>query len=135
MTIGAVDTLVATPETGARPMGDLPVPDATHRLAAVWDDSRALLREYAQTRDIRVRNRLVVLHERIVRHVVARFGPGSGTTTEDLMQVGYIGLIAAIERFDPDRGVCFITFAVPTIVGEIKRHFRDHTWSVKAPRR
>jgi RNA polymerase sigma-B factor len=54
---------------------------------------------------------------------------------EDLVQVGYLGLIAAIERFDPQQRVSFLTFAVPTILGVIKHYLRDHTWAVKAPRR
>jgi RNA polymerase sigma-B factor len=99
------------------------------------EDAQALLREYARTRDIAIRDRLVVIHERMVRYLAGRFGPSSGTSVEDLVQVGYIGLIAAIDRFDPDKGVSFVTFAVPTILGEIKRYFRDQTWGLKAPRR
>ena len=99
------------------------------------DDAQALLREYARTRDIRVRNRLVALHERMVRYLAGRFGSGGGTSVDDLVQVGYVGLIAAIDRFDPEKGVSFVTFAVPTILGEIKRYFRDQTWGLKAPRR
>lgn len=105
------------------------------RLADIQDDPQALLREYARTRDIQVRNRLVVLHERMVRYLASRFGSGAGTSLDDLVQVGYVGLIAAIDRFDPDKGVSFVTFAVPTILGEIKRYFRDQTWGLKAPRR
>jgi RNA polymerase sigma-B factor len=110
-------------------------PGGTARLADIQDDPQALLREYARTRDIQVRNRLVVLHERMVRYLASRFGSGAGTSLEDLVQVGYVGLIAAIDRFDPDKGVSFVTFAVPTILGEIKRYFRDQTWGLKAPRR
>jgi RNA polymerase sigma-B factor len=105
------------------------------RLADIQDDAQALLREYARTRDIQVRNRLVILHERMVRYLASRFGSGAGTSLDDLVQVGYVGLIAAIDRFDPDKGVSFVTFAVPTILGEIKRYFRDQTWGLKAPRR
>lgn len=99
------------------------------------DDSLALLREYARTRDVDTRDRLVLLHERMVRYLAGRFGTGAGTSLDDLVQVGYIGLIAAIDRFDPEKGVSFVTFAVPTIMGEIKRYFRDQTWGLKAPRR
>src|SRR5688500_6413672 len=100
------------------------------------DDPQELLRQYARTRDIEVRNRLVRLHERMVRYLAGRFGTSAaGTSTEDLVQVGYVGLIAAIDRFDPEKGVSFVTFAVPTILGEIKRYFRDQTWGLKAPRR
>jgi RNA polymerase sigma-B factor len=117
-----------------------PVPPAAAvtrapRLADIQDDAQALLREYSRTRDIQVRNRLVILHERMVRYLASRFGSGAGTSLDDLVQVGYVGLIAAIDRFDPDKGVSFVTFAVPTILGEIKRYFRDQTWGLKAPRR
>lgn len=117
-----------------------PVPPAAAvarapRFADIQDDAQALLREYSRTRDIQVRNRLVILHERMVRYLASRFGSGAGTSLDDLVQVGYVGLIAAIDRFDPDKGVSFVTFAVPTILGEIKRYFRDQTWGLKAPRR
>ncbi len=95
----------------------------------------ALLREYRRTHDLTIRDRLVVIHERMVRYLASRFGAGNGTSADDLVQVGYVGLIAAIERFDPEKGVNFVTFAVPTITGEIKRYFRDQTWGLKAPRR
>src|SRR5207245_6829487 len=58
-----------------------------------------------------------------------------GGRVEDIGQVGYIGLLEAIERFEPQRGLEFSTFATPTIVGEIKRYFRDKSWAVKVPRR
>jgi RNA polymerase sigma-B factor len=99
------------------------------------DDPSALLREYARTRDLRVRDRLVAQHERMVKYLASRFGAGASTSLDDLVQVGFVGLLAAIDRFDPDKGVSFVTFAVPTILGEIKRYFRDQTWGLKAPRR
>lgn len=80
------------------------------------------------------------LRERIARgfhpvavHIAARYR-GRGEPVEDLEQVGALGLIAAIDRFDPDRGGSFLAYAVPTITGEIRRHFRDRTWSVHVPR-
>ena len=60
---------------------------------------------------------------------------GRGEALEDLVQVGSIGLVLALERFDPERGVQFTTYAVPTIVGEIQRHFRDRAWALHVPRR
>lgn len=108
---------------------------ASNPVSEIEPDSQLLLREYARTRDIRIRDRLVRQHERMVRYLAGRFGSGAGTSLDDLVQVGYIGLIAAIDRFDPDKGVSFVTFAVPTILGEIKRYFRDQTWGLKAPRR
>jgi len=112
-----------------------PITEPAFLTSAMMDDPNALLREYARTRDVRIRDRLVILHERMVRYLASRFGSGAGTSLDDLIQVGYVGLIAAIDRFDPEKGVSFVTFAVPTITGEIKRYFRDQTWGLKAPRR
>ncbi len=92
-----------------------------------------LSHEFAQTRDFDTRELLIMHHQKLVHYVAARF-LGSGETLEDLIQVGNIGLINAIDRFDPSRDIKFSTFAMPTIVGEIKRHFRDKTWHVKVPR-
>jgi RNA polymerase sigma-B factor len=82
----------------------------------------------------RLREILVEEHLPLVRHFARRFS-NRGEPFDDLMQVGTLGLIAAIDRFDPSRGVEFLSFAVPTITGEIKRHFRDQGWSVRVPRR
>jgi RNA polymerase sigma-B factor len=79
------------------------------------------------------RDELVEAHLPLV-HFLARRYERRGEPLDDLVQVGVIGLIKAIDRFDPDRGVAFSTFATPTIVGEIKRHFRDRTWMVRVPR-
>ena len=70
----------------------------------------------------------------MVRQLASRFSNRS-ESLDDLIQVGIIGLIKAINRFDPERGVEFSSFAVPTIVGEIKRHFRDKSWAMRVPRR
>ena len=70
----------------------------------------------------------------LVRKIASRYA-GRGEPMEDLVQVGSIGLVLAIERFDVERGVKFTTYAVPTIVGEIQRHFRDRAWAVHVPRR
>lgn len=70
----------------------------------------------------------------VAEHIATRF-TGRGEPREDLVQVGRIGLIHAIDRFTPDRGPDFLSFAVPTIMGEIRRHFRDTGWSVRVPRR
>ncbi|MGH3066275.1 MAG: SigB/SigF/SigG family RNA polymerase sigma factor [Gaiellaceae bacterium] len=70
----------------------------------------------------------------LVRALAARYA-GRGEPLEDLVQVGSVGLIKAVDRFDIDRGVDFSSYAVPTIVGEIKRHFRDKSWAVHVPRR
>ncbi|WP_326616350.1 SigB/SigF/SigG family RNA polymerase sigma factor [Streptomyces decoyicus] len=81
-----------------------------------------------------VRNTLIEMNLTLVRYAVRRFS-GRGETTEDILQVGTIGLIKAIDRYDVSRGVEFTTLAVPYIQGEIKRFFRDTTWSVHVPRR
>ncbi len=81
-----------------------------------------------------VRNTLIELNMSLVRFAARRFGNRS-EQMEDILQVGTIGLIKAIDRFDADYGVEFVTFAMPTIIGEIKRFFRDTSWSVRVPRR
>ncbi|PBC76036.1 RNA polymerase sigma-B factor [Streptomyces sp. TLI_235] len=81
-----------------------------------------------------VRGTLVELNLSLVRYVARRFRQ-SGEPMDDIVQVGTVGLIKAIDRFDPDRGLEFVTLAVPTVLGEIKRFFRDATWAVHVPRR
>lgn len=70
----------------------------------------------------------------LVQHLARRFG-GRGEQYDDLVQIGTIGLIKAVDRFDPQRGVDFAGYAIPTVTGEIKRYFRDRTWDVRVPRR
>jgi RNA polymerase sigma-B factor len=82
----------------------------------------------------RLRAALVVAHLNLVRFLAVKFA-NRGEALDDLVQVGTLGLIKAIDRFDLDRGVEFTTYATPTIVGEIKRYFRDKGWAVKVPRR
>ncbi|MFJ9523148.1 SigB/SigF/SigG family RNA polymerase sigma factor [Kitasatospora sp. NPDC101801] len=81
-----------------------------------------------------VRGSLVELNLSLIRFALRRFG-SHRESTEDLMQVGAVGLIKAIDRFDVERGLEFTTFAIPTILGELRRHFRDTTWAVHVPRR
>ncbi|MFE5207911.1 RNA polymerase sigma factor SigF [Streptomyces sp. NPDC056600] len=85
--------------------------------------------EYGELRD-----RLVRMHLPLVEHLARRFR-NRGEPLDDLTQVATIGLIKSVDRFDPDRGVEFSTYATPTVVGEIKRHFRDKGWAVRVPRR
>ncbi len=82
----------------------------------------------------RVRDALVEQHLPLVEHLARRFR-NRGEPYDDLVQVATIGLIKSVDRFDPERGVEFSTYATPTIVGEIKRHFRDKGWAVRVPRR
>jgi RNA polymerase sigma-B factor len=81
-----------------------------------------------------VRNTLIELNLRLVKFAARRFR-NRAEPVEDIVQVGTIGLIKAIDRFDPDRAVDFSAFALPTIVGEMKRFFRDTSWAVRVPRR
>ncbi len=82
----------------------------------------------------RARDELVTMHLPLVEYLARRFRD-RGEPHDDLVQVGTIGLIKAVDRFDQGRGVEFSTYATPTIVGEIKRHFRDRGWSIRVPRR
>lgn len=90
--------------------------------------------EYRSGRDVRVRNRLIEAYLPIARQEAARLR-GRGEPLDDLVQVAQLGLLKAVERFDPTRGVPFAAYARPTIAGELRRHFRDTTWSVRVPRR
>jgi RNA polymerase sigma-B factor len=101
---------------------------------ATKQELRLLHAEYARTRDPEIRKQLVDHYGNLV-HFLARKFMGRGEPLDDIVQVGYIGLLMAIERFEPERELEFSTFATPTIVGEIKRHFRDKSWAIKIPRR
>lgn len=81
-----------------------------------------------------LRSKLVTGHLPVVRHIARRFG-GRGEPVDDLEQAGTIGLLGAVDRFDPAHGSDFLSYAVPTITGEIRRHFRDRTWAMRVPRR
>jgi RNA polymerase sigma-B factor len=94
----------------------------------------ALLVAYHRDGDEAAREQALVELMPLVRALATRYG-GRGEPLEDLVQVGSIGLIKAVDRFDVDRGVEFSSYAVPTIVGEIRRHFRDKAWAMHVPRR
>ena len=93
-----------------------------------------LFREYFDTRDPAIRERLVNAHLGLAASLASRFGSRQ-EAHDDLHQAALLGLLHAIDRFDPTRGVQFTTFAWATISGELKRHFRDRTWGVRVPRR
>lgn len=111
-------------------------PPRRPRATAEWSDDQTeeLFRQYVATRAPGVREQLVMMHQNLVRFLASKFA-NRGEPLEDLVQVGVLGLINAIDRFDPGRGTKFSTYATPTIVGEIRRHFRDKAWSLKVPRR
>lgn len=112
---------VSTP--GATPAGTGGTPDGS-------DDE--LFRRYRSTRSRSLRNQLVERHMGLAAHIARR--AGRGRSDDDLRQVAMMGLVKSVDRFDPDRGVAFSAFAGRTIEGELKRHFRDRTWSVRVPR-
>jgi RNA polymerase sigma-B factor len=94
----------------------------------------ALLVSYHRDGDRDARERALVELMPLVRALASRYA-GRGEPLEDLVQVGALGLVKAVDRFDVDRGVEFSSYAVPTIVGEIRRHFRDKAWAMHVPRR
>jgi len=96
-------------------------------------DDKILLRKYLEEGDLQAREKLIEQYMSLVRSLARRYSY-RGEQLEDLVQIGAIGLIKAIDRFDLDRGVELTTYATPNIVGEIKRHFRDKGWSVRVPR-
>jgi RNA polymerase sigma-B factor len=98
------------------------------------EELSALFVAYRETGDRALRDQLAEAHLPLATHLAKRFDR-RGEPLEDLIQVACLGLLKAIDRFEPDRAVEFSTFAVPTIVGELKRHFRDRAWSVRVPRR
>ena len=104
------------------------------RVAWDKDRTRELFRRYKEQGDSEARDQLIMSHLNLVRFLASKF-KNRGEALDDLIQVGTIGLIKAIDRFDPERGLEFTTYATPTIMGEIKRHFRDKGWSVRVPRR
>lgn len=98
------------------------------------DDRLERFVEFRRTGDDRLRDELVAQHLTLARHLASRFA-NRGVPFEDLFQVASVGLVHAVDRFDPSIGTSFGAFAAPTILGEIKRHFRDRAWDLRVPRR
>ncbi|MEP6813513.1 MAG: SigB/SigF/SigG family RNA polymerase sigma factor [Actinomycetota bacterium] len=96
-------------------------------------NDKILLRRYHEDGDLAAREQLIEQYMSLVRSLARRYSY-RGEQFEDLVQIGAIGLIKAIDRFDLERGVELTTYATPNIIGEIKRHFRDKGWSVRVPR-
>lgn len=90
--------------------------------------------QYRESRDRRVREQLILDHRWIAERCAARFAR-RGEQFDDLLQVALLGLVKAVDRFDPGRGTTFPGYAMPTVTGELRRHFRDHTWSMSVSRR
>jgi len=96
-------------------------------------EERILLRRFAGSRDPLLREQLVERFMPLARSLAMRYR-GGGESTEDLVQVASLGLLKAIDRYDPERASDFVAFAAPTILGELRHHFRDRSWSVRLPR-
>jgi RNA polymerase sigma-B factor len=118
------------PTTSTR---DHPPGDGRHADHAVAADGERF-RQYRTTGDRGLRNEIIERHRWLALHCAKRFA-NKGEPLDDLIQVAMLGVLKAVERFDPDYGATFATFAVPTITGELRRHFRDTTWAVHVPRR
>jgi RNA polymerase sigma-B factor len=101
--------------------------------AKAWAEDRELLRRYHEGGDTTAREELVARHLPLVRSLARRYA-NRGEPLDDIEQVGAIGLIKAIDRFDLERDVSLATYATPNVVGEIKRHFRDKGWAIRVPR-
>jgi RNA polymerase sigma-B factor len=97
------------------------------------DEERRLFRAYLEAGDLSARERLVERFLPLARQLARRYG-SAGEPLDDLVQVASLGLVKAIDRYEPARGTAFSSFAVPTILGEIKRHFRDTGWTLRVPR-
>ncbi|HEU5334070.1 MAG TPA: RNA polymerase sigma factor SigF [Actinocrinis sp.] len=146
------EAAVLIEETGAEGPDQAPTPRTPHQAAggtppqprgsahaAAHAEARELFRRMAELDPhdparAQIRDRLVRMHLPLVEHLARRFR-NRGEPLDDLTQVATIGLIKSVDRFDPQRGVEFSTYATPTIIGEIKRHFRDKGWAVRVPRR
>jgi RNA polymerase sigma-B factor len=96
-------------------------------------DDRALFIRYHECRDPELRDALVERYLPLVR-AIARRHRNPAESFDDILQVACLSLLKAIDRFDPTFGVAFSSYAVPSIIGEIKRHYRDHTWAIRVPR-
>ncbi len=110
--------------------------EAARKRAGVARDAATpeLFQRFHRTRSPELREQLILAHMNLVRYLARKFA-NRGEPLEDLIQVGMVGLINAVDRFDPTRGIRFATYATPTILGEIRRYFRDRGWAVKVPRR
>jgi RNA polymerase sigma-B factor len=111
--------------SASRPNEYADVPDMFRELASIPADSMEFQRQ---------RDKIVERCLPLADHIARRF-EGRGEPRDDLVQVARVGLVNAVVRFDIDTGSDFVSFAVPTIMGEVRRHFRDNSWSVKVPRR
>ncbi|QEC50891.1 sigma-70 family RNA polymerase sigma factor [Baekduia soli] len=108
------------------------MPNARPR-TPVSSDGERLLRRFARTRDRATRDRIVVRYLPMARFAACQFASGP-EPFDDLFQVAAVGLLKAIDRYDPANGAAFSSYALPTMSGELRRHFRDRGWAVRPPR-
>jgi RNA polymerase sigma-B factor len=120
-------------DTQSSPSKNRDTPNTGYEHLAPLFEQLAALDEHDPNRS-GLRNELVTGHLPLAEHIAARFS-NRGVPREDLVQVATLGLINAVDRFQPDRGTDFLSFAVPTVMGEVRRHFRDASWSMHVPRR
>jgi len=127
MTVGTVATAVTSSVSSVGPE-----PDEYADLAPLQRRYAELAPDDPERR--RLRGQLISGYLPVAQHIARRFA-GRGEPLDDLTQVAIVGLINAVDRFEPARGSHFLSFAVPTITGEVRRYFRDHSWSTRVPRR
>jgi RNA polymerase sigma-B factor len=110
------------------------MPDNKEDKTKQEEEIKALFAEYMKSNSEEIRNRIVE-HYLYLAEIISKKYTGRGIDYDDLYQIASMALVLAVERFDPSKGFVFSSFATPTIIGEIKRYFRDKSWSVKVPRR
>jgi len=126
------DTLVSSTDTVATSAGVVAEPKPQHDGAELLATLAALPPDHPSRPALR--EQTINAFGPLARHLANRYH-GRGEPLDDLVQTAMIGLIKAVDRYDASRGVEFVGYAIPTIIGEIKRHFRDRTWDVRVPRR
>ncbi|GAB2695710.1 hypothetical protein GCM10027089_16600 [Nocardia thraciensis] len=144
---GGTDDLAAPPDSAEAPTSDAEAPDAetademdeVAESVSGYDDVTTLFEELAAAADdsdrrAQLRSQLINRCIPLADHIARKFS-GRGEPFDDLTQVARVGLVHAVDRFDITRGSNFLSFAVPTIMGEVRRYFRDNTWAMRVPRR
>jgi RNA polymerase sigma-B factor len=132
-------TAISVPRSQTNRLADSPSQLADEREMSVSDTAADLLTALSalpahHPSRRALRDQVIEAFLPLAQHLANRFG-GRGEPIEDLVQTATVGLIKAVDKFDPERGTEFAAYAIPTIIGEIKRHFRDRTWDIRVPRR